>query len=115
MQDINLIDSTELETEDAGADQEDTSMENTEIISTETEAGEISGTSGTDIEAAVYAAMDSYFAENVILVSDTGDEPGIYKNVSDFSLTEACLVLIVLILLGWSILKMIGGKVWSTL
>lgn len=68
-----------------------------------------------NVEEAVYSALDSYFAENVVLVRDESDMDGINKQISDFSLTEVCLVLIVLILLGASILKLIGGRVWNRL
>lgn len=119
MQDTELL-STEnvIETDTELVDEtgtESLDMENgTEIENPE--AGEQSGAaSGSDIEAAVYAAMESYFAENTILVSDAGDVPGIHKPIDEFSLTEVCLVIIVLILLGASIFKLIGERVWNKL
>lgn len=110
-----LIENTEV-TEVNAADEEFTSDEvETEIEMDVVVEGEQSGSTVVDIEAAVYSALETYFEENTLLVSDVGNADGIHKKIVDFSLTEVCLVIIVLILLGGSIFKLIGGRVWNKL
>lgn len=64
-------------------------------------------------ETAIYNALTAYFENNTVQVVSTVDAPGINKPLDELSLTEICLVIIVLILLGRSILKIVGGRAWS--
>ena len=66
-----------------------------------------------EIELAVKNAMMDYYSSNTVQVVDAGDAPGINKSLDELSLTETCLVIIVLILLGRSILHIIGGRAWN--
>lgn len=111
MQEVDLIDNTELETEEIASEMDseiDSEMDFEVSDQTQPEVN-------VDVEAAVYAALDSYFSENTVLVSEVGHAEGINKPIADFSLTEVCLVLILMILLGGSIFKLIGGRVWNKL
>lgn len=71
-----------------------------------------SGTALTpeNLEDAVYNALEKWTYEGSGQIIVQYYAPGIDKELDKFSLTEVCLVLIVLILLAGSILKIIGGR-----
>ena len=71
-----------------------------------------SGTSFTpeNLETAFYNALEKWTEEGTGQIIVQYYAPGIDKELDKFSLTEICLVFIVLILLAGSILKIIGGR-----
>ena len=99
-----VTDDTELNLENQVLDSTEVIMNmNSELIDDDHTVG--------DLEALVNSALNEYFEQNTIRVVIVGD--GIHKPLGELTLTEVCLVIIVLILLGRSILHIIGGRAWK--
>lgn len=134
-EDTEVVDDTEMVDSINEATVEDPEIpeEDTEVIESGSESGSVdenpeavvSGESESEniqveyvisydeIQASVKSAMEEYYAANAVQVIDVGSDYGIYKPLDELTLTEVCLVIIVLVLLGRSILKIIGGKSWD--
>lgn len=63
-----------------------------------------------DLENAVFDGLERWAEEGTGQIIVQYYAPGIDKELEKFSLTEICLVIIVLVLLAASILKIIGGR-----
>lgn len=85
----------------------------TDVIEETDSLYESSGLSAEDVKSIVDSSLDEYFMGNAIQIMHVGDDLGIHKDITSFTLTETCLVIIVMILLGKSILNIIGGRAWG--
>lgn len=65
----------------------------------------------TDLKIAFSESLNDYFSNECISVVQTDE--GLNKSISKFSLSDICLVFILMILIAQSILKIIGGKAWN--
>lgn len=115
----SAVDSIEDDSEASGdfteGDQEDAADsidEDSEAATDTLEESIDSGTSFTpeNLETAFYNALEKWTEEGTGQIIVQYYAPGIDKELDKFSLTEICLVFIVLILLAGSILKIIGGR-----
>lgn len=122
---IEMSEVTERPEENTESPVDNTELGNEEIDSTElidgvdAESGneseamqESSGIPSDELTDALNSVLDEYFEENTIQVEIVGNND-IHKPLEDLTLTEICLVSIVLILLGRSILHIIGGRAWN--
>ena len=130
-----VVDDTEIvdSTNEAVAEDTEIPEEGTEVTETESESNGVDEKLGAaasgestqedvqieyvisydEMQAAVKSAMEEYYSANAVQVIDVGSDAGIHKTLDELTFTEVCLVIIVLILLGRSILHIIGGKAWN--
>ena len=107
----SVLNGTELESESTDST-ELAGDANLELRDEDVPVPESSDVSSGDLAALLNGALNEYFEQNTIqVVIDAGD--GIHKSLDELTLTEVCLVIIVLILLGRSILHIIGGRAWN--
>lgn len=90
----------------------DSLQDGLEAVAETLEEASDSGTVFTpeDLENAVFNGLERWTEEGTGQIIVQYYAPGFRKELQKFTLTEICLVIIVLVLLAASILKIIGGR-----